>query len=115
MGHLLDGIRKLKAQRQEASNAPGIVAEKPDELTELISLYSVIGKKSELVRGENSTATDQDKSELERMEKSFSFRWDNLSEGKQKELVDRLLEAGLLPENVRQVRDMFNGKVVSLL
>lgn len=66
------------------------------------------------MRGENSTATDQDKAELEQMEKSFSFRWDNLPEDKQKELVDRLLETGLLPEKVRQVREMFNGKVVSL-
>lgn len=115
MVNLLDGIRKLKAQRQEVLKAPGVVTDKLDELTELISFYSAIGEKSELVRGENSTATDQDKAELERMEKSFSFRWDNLPEDKQKELVDRLLEAGLLPEKVRQVREMFNGKVVSLL
>ena len=114
MGNLLDGIRKLKAQRQKTSQGPVAVTGKTDELSELVSLYSSIGEKSELVRGENGTATDQDKAELERMEKSFSFRWDNLPEDKQKELVDRLLNKGLLPEKVRQVREMFNGRVNSL-
>ena len=115
MGSLLDGIRKLKERRQETSRAPGAGDDKPDELSELVSLYSAIGEKSQTVMAENSTAMDQDKSELERMEKSFSFRWDNLPEDKQKELVDQLLEAGLLPEKVRQVREIFNGQVVSLL
>lgn len=115
MVNLLDGIRKLKAQRQEASKTSGGIAEKTDELSELILLYSSIGDKSGIVRGENSTATDQDKAELDRMEKFFSFLWDNLPEDKQEELVDRLLESGLLPEKVRQVREIFKGKVVSLL
>lgn len=115
MGNLLDGIRKLKERRQEMPRGPDTGGDKPDEFSELTSLYSAISKKSQAIMAENSTATDQDKAELERMEKSFSFRWDNLSEDQQKELVDRLLEAGLLSEKVRQVREMFNGKVVSLL
>ena len=115
MGNLLDGIRKLKERRQEMPRGQDTVDDKPDEFSELASLYSAISEKSQVIMAENNTAKDQDKAELERMEKSFSFRWDNLPEDKQKELVDRLLEAGLLPEKVRQVREMFNGKVVSLL
>jgi len=115
MANLLDDIRKLIARRQEASQVGSAVSDKPDELTELITFYSDIGKQSELVRGENSTATDQDKAELEHMEKSFSFRWNNLSADKQKELINRLLEKGLLPGIIKQVLDIFNGTVVSLV
>ena len=115
MGNLLDGIRKLKERRQEMPRGPDAGDDKPDELSELASLYSAISEKSQSIMAENNTATAQDKAELEQMEKSFAFRWDNLLEGQQKELVDRLLEAGLLPEKVRQVREMFNGTVVSLL
>ncbi len=115
MVNLLDGIRKLKERRQEASQAVGVVAEVSDDLAEIIKVYEAIGEKSAFVRGENSTATDQDKQELERMEKSFSFRWNNLTADKQKELVDRLLAKGLLPDIVKQALDIFNGTVVSLV
>ena len=115
MGNLLDGIRKLKERRQEVKQAPDAIDNKPDELSKMALFYSAIGEKSQAVMAGNSPATDEDKAELERMEKFFSFRWDNLSKDQQKELVDRLLEAGLLPEKVRQVREMFNGKVVNLL
>jgi len=113
MANLLDGIKKLKERRQEVKQPPDAIDNKPDELSEMASLYSAIGVKSQEIMA--SSASDEGKAELERMEKSFSFRWDNLSKDQQKELVDRLLEAGLLPEKVRQVREMFNGKVVSLL
>ena len=115
MVNLLDGIRKLKERRQEATQAVGAVSAVPDDLAELITAYEAIGEKSVFVRGENSTATDEDKQELERMEKSFSFRWNNLSADKQKEFVDRLLERGLLPGIVRETLDMFDGTVVSLV
>ncbi len=115
MVNLLDGIRKLKARRQEASQAGSVASDKPDELAELMTFYSFIGEKSQAVRGENSRATDQDKAELERMEESFSFRWNNLSSDKQKELVARLLDKGLLPWIVKQALDIFEGTVVSLV
>ncbi|MDD5258514.1 MAG: hypothetical protein PHD29_00910 [bacterium] len=115
MFSLLDGIRKLKARRQEALQVISAIADRPDEVVELITFYSAIGAQSELVKGENSTATDQDKAELERMEKSFSLRWNNLSVDKQKELVGRLLEKGLLPGIVKQALDIFDGTVVSLV
>ena len=115
MGNLLDGIRKLKERRQESQRGLGSVDDKPDELTELVSLYSAIVEKSQAGMAENSTATNQDKTELERMEKSFSFRWDNLSGDRQKEIVDRLLAKGRLPEIVRQALDIFNGTVVGIL
>lgn len=115
MVNLLDGIRKLKERRQEATQAVGAVSAVPDELAELVTAYEAIGEKSAFVRGENSTATDQDKQELERMEKSFSFRWNNLTADKQKELVDRLLAKGQLPDIVKQALDIFNGTVVSLV
>ena len=115
MFSLLDGIRKLKTHRQEVSQARGAISEVPDKLEELIKFYQAIGEKLEFVRGENSTATDEAKQELERMEKSFSFRWNNLSADKQKELVDRLLKKGLLPGIVKQALDMFDGTVVSLV
>jgi len=115
MVNLLDGIRKLKERRQEATQAVGAVSAVSDELAELVTAYEAIGEKSAFVRGENSTATDQDKQELERMEKSFSFRWNNLTADKQKELVDRLLAKGQLPDIVKQALDIFNGTVVSLV
>lgn len=115
MGNLLDGIRKLKERRQEVKQHTDAAHHKPDELSEMVSLYSTIVEKSQAIMAGNNPATDGDKAELERMEKSFSFRWDNLSKDQQKELVDRLFEAGLLPEKVRQVREMFNGTVASLL
>ena len=115
MVNLLDGIRKLKARRQEVSQASGVVAEVPDDLAEVIALYSAIGEKSALVRGENSTATDEDKAELERLKKSFSFRWNNLLADKQKELVNLLLERELLSKTVKKIIDMFDGTVISLV
>jgi hypothetical protein len=61
-------------------------------------------------------AKAQNKQKLERMEKSFKYRWTNLSADKQKELVDRLLDKELLPETVGQVLDAFDGcTVVSLV
>lgn len=115
MVNLLDGIRKLKERRQKARQAVKQVTEAPDDLAELITFYKAIGEKSQAVRGENAKPTDKDKYELERMEKSFSFRWNNLSSDKQKELVARLLEKGLLPDIVKQAIDIFNGTVVSLV
>ena len=115
MFNLLDGIRKLKIQRQEALQSSGVVVDKSDELSELVSLYSAICEKSQTMPVENSTATDQNKAELELMEKSFSFRWNNLQEGKQKELVDRLLEKRLLPDETKMVLELFDGKVVKII
>jgi len=115
MVNLLDGIRKLKERRQEASQVIGEIKDVPDDMAELITFYEAIGEKSELVKGDNATPTDQDKQELERMEKSFKFRWNNLSSNKQKELVDRLLAKGLLPDIVKQALDIFEGTVVSLV
>ena len=115
MVNLLDGIRKLRERRQKARQAVEQVAETPDDLTELITFYKAIGEKSQAVRSDNAKPTDKDKYELECMEKSFKYRWDNLSSDKQKELVDRLLEKGLLPDIVKQALDIFNGTVVSLV
>lgn len=115
MVNLLDGIRKLKKRRQEATQTVGVVSVVPDDLAELITAYEAIIEKSAFVRGENSTATDTDKQELERMEKSFSFRWNSLTANMQKELVDRLLAKGLLPDIVKQTLDIFDGMVVSLV
>jgi|GEM_PF-6589464 len=35
------------------------------------------------------------------MKRSLSFHWNNLSANKQKELVDRLLVKGLLPDIIK--------------
>ena len=115
MVNLLDGIRKLKERRQETTQTVGAVKVVPDDLAELIKSYEIIGEKSQAVRGENATPTEENKHELERMEKSFKFRWNNLSSDKQKELVDRLLAKGLLPDVVKQALDIFEGTVVSLV
>ena len=116
MVDLLEGIRKLKERRLEATQAISEVAVAPDDMTELISLYETICTKSELVRCKNSTATDQDKQELERMQKSFKYRWNNLSLGRQQEFVDRLLDENLIPDTVGQILDAFDGsEVVSLV
>jgi hypothetical protein len=116
MVNLLDGIRMLKERRQEATQAISAVTVAQDDMTGLITLYETIGMKSELVRCKDSTATAHNKQELERIEKSFKYRWTNLSADKQKELVDRLLDKELLPETVGQVLDAFDGcTVVSLV
>ena len=116
MVDLLEGIRKLKERRLEATRAISEVTVAPDDMTGLISLYETICIKSELVRCNNSTATDQDKQELERMQKSFKYRWNELSLDRQQEFVDRLLDEGLLPNTVGQVLDAFDGcTVVSLV
>jgi hypothetical protein len=116
MVNLLDGIRKLKERRQEAARAISAVTVVPDDMTGLITLYETIGMKSELVRCKNSTATAQDKQKLERMEKSFKYRWNNLSPDRQQEFVDRLLDENLIPDAVSQILDAFDGStVVSLV
>lgn len=113
MVNLLDGIKRLKERRQEAKKAVGVVSTIPDDLSELVTAYEVIGEKLAIVNDGNSIAKDQDKQELELMEKSFSFRWNNLTTDKQKELVARLLAKGLLPDTVKQALDIFKGTVVS--
>jgi hypothetical protein len=113
MGNLLDGIRKLKERRQETTQAVTVV---PDDMTGLITLYESICTKSELVQFKNSTVTDQDKHELERMKKSFKYRWNDLSLDRQQEFVDRLLDENLIPDTVGQILDVFDGStVVSLV
>ena len=116
MADLLDGIRKLKERRLEATREISEVTVAPDDMTELISLYETICMKSELVGCKNSTATDQDKQELERMQKSFKYRWNNLTLDRQQEFVDRLLDENLIPDTVGQILDAFDGSaVVSLV
>ena len=116
MVNLLDGIRKLKERRQEAAQAISAVTIAPDDMARLITLYETIGMKSEFVRCKDSTATAHNKQELERMEKSFNYRWTNLSADKQEELVGRLLDEELVPDTIRHVLDAFDGStVVSLV
>jgi hypothetical protein len=113
MGDLLDGIRKLKERRQEATQAVTVM---PDDMTGLITLYESIVTKSEPVQFKNSTVTDQDKHVLERMKKSFKYHWDELSPDKQQEFVDRLLDENLIPDTFGQILDVFDGStVVSLV
>jgi len=111
MASLLDGIKKWKIQRQEVTKSSTVVAKQPNELAEIVSLYSAICE----VGGKNYTATGKNRQELKRIRESFSLRWNNLSAEKQKELVDRLFENDLLPQIVKQSLDRFGGSVVSLV
>lgn len=114
MASLLDGIKNLKAQRSTALPTNACV-ESQSDIPRMITMYVDINKRSEYIYQDNSRATEQDKQELEKIEKAFTFRWTDLAQEKQKELVDQLLKRGLLPERVREVMEMFNGEVVSLL
>lgn len=114
MASLLDGIKNLRTQRSTLSPTNDCV-EDQNGIDRMIAMYADINKRSEYIHQDNSPATEQDKQTLEKIEKAFTFCWNNLAQDKQKELVDQLLKRGLLPERVKEVLEMFNGEVVSLL
>ena len=93
MINLLDGIRRFKLARQAVAKP----AEEQDEINVLVKMYEAIGP------GNDNLKAD------------FNKRWDKLSEEKRSEMVKRLLERGLLPEQVGHALEIFNGKVVSLV
>jgi len=93
MNNLLDGIRRFKLARKMASKP----AEVQDEIDSLVKMYEAIGP------GDEARKLD------------FDRQWAKLSEEKRSELVKRLLDRGLLPEQVGYALEIFNGKVVSLV
>ncbi len=93
MNNLLDGIRRFKQARQAVAKP----AEEQDEIDSLVKIYEAIGP------GDEARKLD------------FDRQWAKLSEEKRSELVKRLLDRGLLPEQVGYALEIFNGKVVSLV
>ncbi len=93
MNNLLDGIRRFKLARKMESRP----AESEDEIDGLVKMYESIGP------GDEARKLD------------FDRQWTKLSEEKRSELVKRLLDRGLLPEQVGYALEIFNGKVVSLV
>lgn len=93
MNNLLDGIRLFKQARQAVAKP----AEAQDEIDGLVKMYEAIGP------GDEARKLD------------FDRQWSKLSEEKRSELVKRLLDRGLLPEQVGHALEIFNGKVVSLV
>jgi hypothetical protein len=93
MNNLLDGIRRFKLARHTA-NKP---AEAQDEIDGLVKMYEAIGPGDEARK------------------LAFDRQWSKLSEEKRSELVKRLLDRGVLPEQVGHALEIFNGKVVSLV
>ncbi len=93
MNNLLDGIRRFKLARQAVAKP----TEAQDEIDGLVKMYEAIGP------GNDS------------LKHSFEKQWDKLPEEKRSELVKRLLDRGLLPEQVGYALEIFNGKVVSLV
>jgi len=93
MNNLLDGIRRFKQARQAVAKP----AEAQDEIEGLVKMYEAIGP------GDEARKLD------------FDRQWAKLSEEKRSELVKRLLDRGLLPEQVGYALEIFNGKVVSLV
>ncbi len=93
MNNLLDSIRRFKLARQAMAKP----AEAQDEIDVLVKMYEAIGP------GDEARKLD------------FDRQWAKLSEEKRSELVKRLLDRGLLPEQVGYALEIFNGKVVSLV
>lgn len=93
MNNLLDGIKRFKLARQAMAKP----AEAQDEIDGLVKMYESIGP------GDEARKLD------------FDRQWAKLSEDKRSELVKRLLDRGLLPEQVGYALEIFNGKVVSLV
>lgn len=93
MNNLLDGIRRFKQPRQAMAKP----AEAQDEIDGMVKMYEAIGP------GDEARKLD------------FDRQWAKLSEEKRSELVKRLLDRGLLPEQVGYALEIFNGKVVSLV
>lgn len=93
MNNLLDGIRRFKQARQSVAKP----AEAQDEIDGMVKMYEAIGP------GDEARKLD------------FDRQWAKLSEEKRSELVKRLLDRGLLPEQVGYALEIFNGKVVSLV
>ena len=93
MNKLLDGIKRLKLARQVAE--PPVEAQ--DEIDALIVMYAAIRP------GESD------------LKRSFCRQWDELSEEKRAELVNRLLKMGILSQEFGYVLEFFKGKVVSLI
>lgn len=69
----------------------------PKELDELVKMYVGVGPKDNGAK------------------RAFEHRWIRLSHAGRKDLVDRLLADGLLPEEVRIALELFAGTVVRLV
>jgi hypothetical protein len=79
------------------------------------AVNSKIDKIDELMRMYEEILFGTDHGNIRQKEKRFSDKWDQIKNEDREQLVDRLFEASLLPEQVRQVREMFNGKIVRLI
>lgn len=93
MNNLLDNIKRFKLARQAVSPFSKV----QDEIDDLIKMYGAIG------------------AEDNALESAFNREWKRLSEEKRSELVKRLLALGLLPQEVGDALELFNGKVVNLI
>lgn len=92
MDKLMDDIKRFKAMRRKATPP------QQDELDSLAAVYEAINTPGQ-----------------EALRQEFSGKWGRLSEQKKADLVDLLLKKDLLPPQVKDVLQLFNGKIVSLL
>jgi hypothetical protein len=122
MTDLLDGIKRLKAQRALAGHTVIQPEHREDtnELSSLIRLYEAICNRRKIIKNlsdlpKNGPEAHEMKRELIKMEGAFRLRWSNFSVHKRRELVNRLLSAGLLPLIVREVLNAFDGQVIKLI
>jgi hypothetical protein len=72
-------------------------------------------KIDKLVRLSEEINIETDHAKRKMKEQTFTVRWEKLEGADRKELVDRLLDEGLLPDTVRQVLAAFDGAEVILM
>jgi len=72
-------------------------------------------KVDKMIRLYEEMNSEADHAKTKMKEQAFKVQWEKLTETDRKELVDRLLEKGLLPDVVKQALDIFEGAVVSLV
>ena len=89
----MDGIKRFKLARQTASKP----VEVQNKLDELVKMYEAIGPQDAALKHDLNKC------------------WDKLPEEKRSELVKSLLALGLLPQEVSDALEIFNGKVTRLV
>lgn len=109
----------VKHMSQASQEKPGVVMD--DVLGRIGHHFLSYPKKLEenkvdkMVRLYEEMNNEADHAKRTRNEQAFKVVWDKLPETERKELVDRLLDKGLLPDVVKQALDIFEGTVVSLV
>ena len=109
----------VKQMSQASHDTPGVVMD--DILGRIGRTFLSYPKKQEeskvdkMVRLYEEMNTQADHAKRMRTEQAFKVQWEKLTDTDRKELVDRLLAKGLLPDVVKQALDIFEGMVVSLV